>query len=100
MEDAALGNHEDQPGLVGCDLAERRKNVVFCKDNELGEIAFNQDAFHRARLNPRVQSSADITPDLDTIGSAKSFAARGFGTTRLRRDALPLGAVGDRKSVV
>ena len=45
-------------------------------------------------LTPRVQSSADITPDLDTTGSAQSFAARGFGTTRLRRDALPLGVVG------
>ena len=93
LQDSAFRNNEYQPGLVGGDFAQRRKNAVFSKDNELGEIAFNEDAFHRARYHPSRLLSGDITPDRDTKELVQSIAVRGFGTTPRQGVGQPLDAV-------
>ena len=44
LEDAGFRNDKNQPRLVGGDLAQGRKERVFCKDDELSEVPLDLDS--------------------------------------------------------
>ena len=50
MEDAGLGYYEDQPALIGRDLAERGEDCIFCKNNKLREVSFYVKFLHALLL--------------------------------------------------
>ena len=82
LEDAAFGDNEDQPGLVGRDLAERKKHRVFGEDNELG-IPLNQDASHRCSA-AWVESVAKPTSGLCRRSAVQFAMAVGCSGARPR----------------